>query len=335
MSLVKKTVFLIVLIAVLIGVIFSATEISGIFRNSHEPVTVNIPKGSGITAIAQILKENGVISSKYLFVGYSSVKDIVYHSGNHTFNNKSYSNISEVLSQPETPMVKRITIPEGMEFKDIAQLMAENGLGTYGEILECAKKSNFDYDFLKDIPEREFELEGYLYPDTYEFSVQEGIVSMLDKMLANFDLKFTDEMKARADELGLSVDEIITMASVVEREAAVKNEFDLVAGVFYNRINSVGESRGYLESCATVQYILGERKTVLSVADTKIDSKYNTYMYPGLPVGPIASPGMTAIKAALYPQKTDYLYFVADGSGRHLFAKDFNTHQRNMKKAGL
>ena len=158
-------------------------------------------------------------------------------------------------------------------------------------------------------------------------------MSMLDKMLANFDLKFTDDMKDRAKEMGMSVDEIVTMASVVEREAAIKNEFDIVAGVFYNRINCVGESRGYLESCATVQYILGERKTVLSVADTKIDSGYNTYMYSGLPEGPIASPGMLAIKAALYPKDTEYLYFVADGSGRHLFAKDFNTHQQNMKKA--
>jgi UPF0755 protein len=331
---VKKTL-LIAVVIILIGVlIFSFVEISGIFRN-NKPVTVNIPKGSGAIKIAEILEENDVIDSEFLFIGYSYLKDTVYHSGNHTFNKKSYSNILEVLSQPEAPQIKRLTIPEGMEFKDIAKLMAENGLGTYDEILDCAKIKNFNYDFLKDIPKREFELEGYLFPDTYEFSVQEGVVSMLNKMLANFDAKFTSEMRIRAKELDMSIDEIVTMASVVEREAAVKNEFDLVAGVFYNRINSVGESRGYLESCATVQYILGERKNVLSVADTKIDSKYNTYMYPGLPQGPIASPGMVAIKAALYPEKTDYLYFVADGSGKHFFAKNFATHQQNMKKAGL
>jgi len=105
--------------------------------------------------------------------------------------------------------------------------------------------------------------------------------------------------------------------------------------VFYNRINKVGEANGYLESCATVQYILKERKPVLSVKDTKIDSLYNTYMYPGLPAGPIASPGLHAINAALYPESTDYLYFVADGNGTHYFAKDYQTHIKNMKKAGL
>ena len=141
-------------------------------------------------------------------------------------------------------------------------------------------------------------------------------------MLAEFDKQVTDEMRARAKEMDMSLDDIITLASVIERETDSDAERAKVAGVFYNRIDEGMK----LQSCATVQYILGERKPVLSVADTQIQSPYNTYVNAGLPIGPIANPGIECIKAALYPEDTEYLYFVADENGGHIFSKTYEEH---------
>ena len=129
----------------------------------------------------------------------------------------------------------------------------------------------------------------------------------------------------------MTIDEVITLASIIEREAAGDEDRGKVSSVFHNRLDS--KELPYLQSCATVQYILQERKSVLSIADTKIDSPYNTYLYKGLPPGPIAAPGLASIKAALYPEDTDYYYFVVNADGKHLFAKTLKEHEANIKKA--
>jgi len=188
----------------------------------------------------------------------------------------------------------------------------------------------FDYAFLRGVPKRENRLEGYLFPDTYQFSLSEGAYSIINKMLARFDEIYTQEYRTRAKSLGMTDDEIITLASVIEREAQGDGDRKTVAGVFHNRLKNA--QYPYLESCATVQYILKERKPVLSVADTKIDSPYNTYQNPGLPAGPIASPGQKSIEAALYPEAHNYLFFVMDSTGKHRFAETFSEHQKNMSK---
>lgn len=321
-------------VIVLLVIFGTVAEISGLFRNS-EKVTVDIAQGSGANAISHKLKENKVIGSEILFRVYSKFADTTYHSGSHEFEAKSYSEIVKELSEPAKPKTVTVTIPEGFEQREIAELLEKNGVVTAEEFNNTAKLENFDYWFLKDIKKRDMELEGYLFPDTYEFLLDESAESIIKKMLDNFSSKFTPDMKEKANKLGLTVDELITMASVVEREAASKDELGLVAGVFYNRLDDSREPAGFLQSCATVQYILSERKPVLSWADTKIDSAYNTYKYKGLPVGPIASPGLNCINAALNPDKTDYLYFCADGNGKHYFAKTISGHQENMKKAGL
>lgn len=328
----KIKIISLTIIAILLLCVFC--EISGAFR-SRESKIVEISKGSGISIISGNLKENKVIGSKFLFMVYSKITNQTYYPGVHKFNSKSYLNVAKELSKPAKPETVMVTIPEGYEQREIAQLLEEKGVITAKEFNNAAKLEKFDYWFLKDIKKRKMELEGYLFPDTYEFSFDESADSIIRKMLDNFESKFTSDMKKRANKLGLSVDELITMASVVEREAASKDELSLVAGVFYNRLDESRESVGLLQSCATVQYILEKRKPVLSLKDTKIKSPYNTYINKGLPIGPIASPGLNCINAALYPEDTDYLYFCADGSGRHYFAKTANGHQENMKKAGL
>ena len=328
----KKGIIIYLLFFVLI--IFFVNEFTGVFKSKKE-ISINIPKGTTITQLGEILKDNKLISSKILFKIFSKTQDGVIKSGNHTFINKGYASLYKAACENATDDLVKLTIPEGLEFYRIAEIIEKNGLATYEEVLNEAKIKNFDYWFLQDLPSRQYELEGYLYPDTYIFSKGQTVHEILDVMLSNFDKKFNDEMKLRVQEIGMSTDEIITLASIVEREAAAKEELDLIAGVFYNRINKKGESTGLLESCATVQYILEERKAVLDVSDTQIKSSYNTYVVKGLPLGPIASPGLAAIKAALYPEESDYLYFVADGSGKHIFSKTFNEHKINMRKVGL
>lgn len=324
----------IVIAVILIMAVLIFSEISGVFKSKTE-VTVDIPEGAGVSQFCDVLKENKLISSKLLFKMYAKTQDGVIKSGKHIFAEKSYSALYESACQNSIDDKVSITVTEGMEFYQIAKLISDKGFATYDEVLKEAKISNFDYWFLKDIPARKYELEGYLYPDTYIFSKGQSVHEILDYMLYNFEQKFDEKMKKRAQELNMTVDEIITLASVVEREAAAEEEFDLVAGVFYNRLNKKGESTGKLESCATVQYILEERKEVLDIADTRIKSSYNTYIVEGLPLGPIASPGIRAINAALYPKESDYLFFVADGTGKHIFSKTFKEHENNMRKVGL
>lgn len=320
--------------AVILLILFFV-EISGMFKNT-ETVSFNIPEGSGVSYVAQKLKDEKIIGSKWMFLVYSypDRKDI--KAGIHTISKKSYRNIKEKIVSPPKIKTARVTIPEGYEEREIAHLLSEKGLCSEKEFFNEAKIENYqEYWFLNGLDKRKYELEGYLFPDTYEFSYEEGVHSIINKMLKNFESKITEKMKNDAQKSGYSFDQIITMASIVEREAASDEEYSRVAGVFYNRLNEKNEINGYLQSCATVQYILEQRKKVLTVEDTKINSEYNTYKYKGLPPGPISSCGLKTINAAIYPEKTDYLYFVADGNGKHYFAKTYAQHQENMKKAGL
>ena len=331
-----KNQFIIKLICLFVAVMLFATiiEIAGIFKSSAV-VSLYIPNGAALDNIIEILDDNSIIGNKLLFKMFAYCNASEFKAGTHEFNNKSYSAIIKELKRNSKSLDCSVTIPEGYEQREIALLLEKNGLCTADEFNKEAKIKNFqEYWFLKGIPERNYQLEGYLFPDTYNFSKEEGVHSIINRMLANFDRKITDDMKNRASQLGKTFDEIITMASIVEREASDPGEYRTVAGVFYNRLDKRTETNGYLQSCATVQYILKERKYVLSVEDTKIKSPYNTYMYPGLPTGPVASPGIETINAALYPKETKYLYFVADGKGNHYFGTTLKEHQKNMRKAG-
>lgn len=326
---IKNMVFMLLLLAAIL--IF--VEVSGFGRKAES--TINVPEGAGMAQISEMLKENHYIGNAFLFRAYSFITGRTYFAGTHYIGKAGYKNIAEALSAPASEQAATVTFREGIELREIKDKLVELGLCTADDFDTYADKKYYDYAFLKDIPNRDNNLEGYLFPDTYEFSYSEGIQNIINKMLSNFQAKVYDKLKADMEKQNLKTDDVIIMASILEREVAAKDELPVVSGIFYNRLNKVGESRGYLESCATVQYILKERKEVLSVSDTKIDSPYNTYKYQGLPKGPISSPGYDAIYAAIYPQKTDYLYFVTDGSGKHYFAKTYAEHQENMRKAGL
>lgn len=323
--------FLIILALVVIAAPFGADYI-GI--GSEDTISVTIENGATTSLIASTLKENGLISHPFFFRVMSKLSgyDGKYLEGTFFMkDNMSYNEIFKKLSSlPDSIGAVTITIPEGYEFRQIADILEENSLIDRDKFYDLAQNHDFEYSFLKDIPYRENRLEGYLFPDTYVFNSQSTEESIINTMLSRFDEIVTDEYRARAKELGLSLDELITLASVIEREAQGDIDRNNVSSVFHNRLKST--TYPYLESCATVQYILKERKAVLSVADTNIDSPYNTYKNPGLPVGPIASPGEKSIKAALWPADTNYLFFVLDSSGVHRFATTYDEHLANMRK---
>ncbi|MGN1059402.1 MAG: endolytic transglycosylase MltG [Clostridia bacterium] len=295
---------------------------------------VVIEAGSGTADIASALKDKGIITKPFWFRLLSKLggHDGHYQQGTFVLRQRAgYDTVFETLKNPQNQTDQvRVTIPEGLELRQIADKLEEAGLIDRQRFYDLVENGSFDYWFVRALPKRENRLEGYLFPDTYFFRKGDGEEAIIQAMLARFDEVYTDAYRKRARELSMTDDEIITLASVIEREAMGDEDRRLVAGVFHNRLKNT--EYPYLESCATVQYLLKERKAVLSVADTKIDSPYNTYLHPGLPAGPIASPGKASIEAALYPEKTEYLFFVLDSSGKHRFAKTYAEHLENMKK---
>ena len=297
-----------------------------------QSLTIEIPDGAGASVVSELLHENGAVKYPTVFRLCSRLGnfDGQYKPGPVTLHNgMSYLSILELLISERN--IVKVVIPEGYTIRQIEETVAASGLCSTDEFYAVLDASLYDYRFLKDIPERENRLEGYLFPATYEFFPGASAQEIVDAMLKRFDEVFTDEYYKRAEEVNVTVDEVITMASIVERETNADGERAKVAGVFYNRINE----NMPLQSCATVQYILGENKPVLSESDTKIDSPYNTYKNPGLPVGPIASPGEECIKAALWPEKTDAFYFLLGTDGEHIFSKTYEEHLKAMNENGL
>ena len=291
---------------------------------------ITIPEGASTDKIAEILKDKNLIHSELFFKAMSRLQG---HDGKYQWGkfevkkSGGYEYLFKALSQPgNAPETVKVTIPEGYEIYKVADLLEEKGLIDKDRFYYLVDHGDFDYDFVKDIPKREMRLEGYLFPDTYFFvpGDEEGIIN---EMLARFEevyLKYQSNFAASE----MSMDEIITLASIIEREAGSADKKQ-VASVFTNRLAS--SEYPYLQSCATVQYVLKERKSVLSYDDTQIDSPYNTYINPGLPVGPIASPGEASIEAALNPDSTDYYFFVLGSDGKHHFSKTYAEHLRHQK----
>lgn len=306
---------------------------------------IDIPQGSGTKAIADLLYNKGIIKQPKIFKLLSKLNgfDGRYKSGVHIlgknvdYNNaKGYDDIMRILANnPVSSPTINVTIPEGYTYGQIVDLLVKKGLVTREDFNKTAEEGEFDYDFLNELPPRTPRLEGYLFPETYTFDTKGGARHIITKMLDQFDKVFKQSYKERAQAIGWSVDEVITLASIIEREAQTAEDRPLISGVFHNRLNSRDQSLHLLQSCATIQYIylkeMGEVREVITQADTQIDNKYNTYMYPGLTPGPISCPGEASIIAALYPETdTGYYYFVAKGDGTHAFSKTFDEHVNNM-----
>ncbi len=298
-----------------------------------EQIVVKIPEGCTVARMADILKEEDIIGHPLVFRLYEKMdgKEHTFQQGGHILTkNMSYGAIIEKLTHmPEygPNEIVSVLIPEGYEARQIAETLAEKGLVDKEKFLKELEEGQFDFEFIKDIDRRENRLEGYLFPATYEIAVGESEHDIICRMLQAFqDNILPVYNQAQTD---YTLDQVVTFASLVEREAANDGERPIVASVFYNRM----EKDMTLSSCASVQYILKERKPILSNSDIKIKSDYNTYINKGLPVGPIASPGVSSVKAVLEPADTDYLYFAArmDGS-ENVFSRTGEEHMKTVQE---
>ncbi len=319
-----------VLLLLLVFAFFAAADFFGT-GGSREEVSIEVSEGSGSSVIARQLKENRIIRFPLLFKLYARLQgDVIYQKGSHNVaDSMSYADLLEVFSSAADmdEFTRKVVIPEGFELWQIVDLLVENGLGDKAAFYHEIENGVFEFPFISQIPRTENRLEGYLYPDTYLFTTEESEHDILSRMLQAFNEKVVPVYHGHGTDKTL--DEILIFASVIEREAANDEERPLVASVFENRLE-IGMK---LESCATVQYILKERKTVLSMEDIAIDSPYNTYLYEGLPQGPIASPGISSVLAALEPANTDYLYFLATADGEeNLFSETFEEHNQKLLK---
>lgn len=290
-------------------------------------VIVEIPeeaKGKGM-AVAEILEENGLIDNKYVFYLQSKLNgtDKYFKSGTFTLNtNMGTVDLQEKLMETQYVAADelRVTIVEGLTNKEIAAYLEAEEIFTAEEFL-AACEEEYDYSFLEGVT-RENRLEGYLFPDTYNLPENPEPRDLIVRMLNRFGEIYGAAYLDRTDEMGKSIDEIVIAASIIEKEIKSADERALCASVIYNRL----EKNMNLEMCSTILYALDKRKDRLLDSDLQTDSPYNTYIYSGLPVGPICNMGEAAIKAALYPEDTDYLYFVVkdEEAGTHFFTSSYD-----------
>ena len=307
-------------------------------------VAVTIPPGSTTTGIAEILYENGIIPDVKRFKQKSRLNNLdgTFQAGDYQFSPSMTTSESMELLQNGRRAEVSFTIPEGYTIRDTAEKLVEEGMIASADEFYAACEEDWDetFWFLKDIsvPEdpsgtvsaKANRLEGFLYPETYRVPVGATAHDIVERMLTQFDTVFTplwnDAGGTEGWVNGFTVQEMVTLASLVERESKAPTDRDKIASVIYNRLGIPMK----LQIDATVLYALGEWKERVYYSDLEVDSPYNTYRYEGLPVGPIASPGKASIEAAIYPASTEYIYYVlkGDGSGEHNFAEDAATFEQ-------
>lgn len=292
-------------------------------------VNVKIREGLSTAEIADRLAEKDVIDSTLKFRIWARIYgyDDKLRPGSYTFTlGMSTEEVFAKLLTGEKKLVQ-FTVPEGFGIKDIAERLYNLDLADKNEFLQAAE--NFaPYDYMKKHKDVFFAAEGFLFPDTYTVENDVEIEEILSLMANTFDEKLTASMRAQAAKMDLSIYDLITLASLVEREVRFPEDRAIVAQVLLKRL----KLNMPLQTDATLQYLMDTPKEEVTIEDTQIDSPYNTYQHVGLPPGPIANPGMAAIEAVLHPADTDYLYFVADRSGHNHYAYTYEEHLNLVNK---
>lgn len=308
--------------------------------SEREPLIVKIEEGESADSIAEKLEKAGVIRSALQFRVLVALQGAQSDlgAGEYRFERgMASSQVIDILINGYANFGRRVTIPEGLRSEEIGDILEEKGIISKADFLQAAAKDyRSQYDFLKDLPP-DAALEGFLFPDTYDFAPNATAEDIVRQMLDNFGLRFASAKSQAASSSNLTVYQTVTLASIVEREATTETDNPLIAGVFMNRLN-LGM---LLDADPTVQYALannaasvsayGYWKRDLTADDLRIDSPYNTRRYAGLPPGPIANPGASSLAAALNPTDTDYLYFVAKPDGSHAFAETLQEHIANIQ----
>ncbi len=281
--------------------------------NASEQVFI-IESGQGLEEVAQNLFEANLISGKIWFNSYITYKGWAtqLQAGEYVLSPVlNIRQISRKIVKGDTLSNEiKVTIPEGFTLRQIDARLANVGLINSGELL---KKS---------------ELEGYLFPDTYNFDKNAELDDIIVTMMDNFDKKLDKELVTEIERQKKTINDIVIMASIIEKELPNYDEMRIISGIFWKRL-----SINYpLQSCATIAYVLNIDKWIYSIEDTKVNSPYNTYQNVGLPPGPINNPGLSSIKAAIYPIYTDYNFFLSAPNGETIFSRTFEEHNANKYK---
>ena len=291
------------------------------------PASVAIEEGDNLEKITKKLHDAGLIEYPWLFKlygEYSHVEDKV-RPGVYELNTMfDYHALVNGMQGTYNRMTTTVTIIEGKTSREIFEQLDEAGVCSFDDLAKAAAEAEFDYEFLEDLEYGNmYRLDGYLFPDTYEFYLADDAEDVIDKFLRNFDNRMDDTMMAKVSMSGYSLHEILAIASIIQEEAAAVEENELIASVIYNRLNS--ESLRLLQMDSTVFYAAERMDTEF---DTGLDSPYNTYAYPGIPAGPIDNPGMAAIEAALEPEDTNYYYFAYGKDGLSHFYSDWDSFEQ-------
>lgn len=317
----------------------SANDFLG-FSQQSKQVDVEVPENASLSSVTSQLKKEGVITQYLNFLIYANFKklDDTIEPGTYTLDAMmSYDDIIYALrAGDERDDVVTVTIPEGFSVRDIAERLEENDVCTQNEFIEALNTIDFGYEFEQNIPDDEnryLKLEGYVFPDTYQFFIDENPESVARKFLAAFNKRVTSDYYDRMEEVGLTLDETLTLASIVQKEASNPEKMADVAEVFFNRLASSTYPR--LESDVTVNYVENDIKPYLEKSNQAMYDAYNTYACEGLPVGPICNPGLDAINAVLYPSSHDYYFFISDEEGNYYYAETWEEHLANIEKAGI
>ncbi len=323
--------------------------------NDATPIEVTIPSSSSASSIARILygacgEENeGLISNTAVFKVYVDFvgKANTMKAGTYVLSkNMTVKQMVDIICEGNPPKATvTFTVPEGYSIRDIAGVLLNKGLITSEDALYevCRNGDAFrNFAFIDTVAQsdlasqRDYLLEGYLFPDTYEVYADASVESILTRMLNRFNEIFTESYATRAQELGMSMDQVVTLASLIEREAQANDDFAKVSAVFHNRLGS----NMPLQSCASLSYVLKVNKYTFTESELATVSPYNTYLNSGLPAGPVGNPGKAAIEAALYPNEAylgedGYLFFCNGNpqeSNELVFSKTYEEHQENVSK---
>ncbi len=334
-------------------VITIGNDVFALVKDDQE-TRIIVPENATVDDVVSQLGEKKVINYPWVFklyLKYRSDKEFEFIPGEHTLNSKmNYTQIiQELTTLYSTRKQVRIVIPEGYTVDQIIDLLVKNGIGSREKYVDAINNYPYKHEFIQELnkigysPDRKYRLEGYLFPDTYDFYTDTEEYLVINKLLNNFDVKFWADYKTQYEEVcksyNMNFDQIIILASMVEAEGNNPIDFEYMSYVFHNRLKTGGEFLK-LQSDATIQYILTERREDLTDADLAIKNPYNTYVYEGLPPGAICNPGLDAISAALFPVKPvnengtsiNAYFFVSNKAGKTYYAVNKAGHDANKKK---
>lgn len=314
-------------------IVFVPVNPDGPTGEVSEGVEVSIPEGSGVTGTAQLLEEKGVIRSAFGFQVYVQLSgrrgDL--QAGTYELAPSSPPNVVNVLAAgaPQTDNEVTVTLVEGWDSNEMQDALVAAGLnmGDFGRTVDEVGIGDPNSILFDGKPERS-SLEGYLFPDTYTVFDDATSQELIEKMIANLESKLTDEMRADILASDYSFYEILTLASIVEKEVYKPEDRRVIAGIFLNRL----EDEYLLQSDATIDFITGKGTTRPSADDLLIESPYNTYLFPGLPPGPVSNPGIDAIDAVLNPVESEYYFFLTTPDHETIFSHTLDEHNENTYK---